>query len=167
MTELARLALRFADSQVGAKEEPVGSNRGPKVDEYLRWAARAGLIDPMVLTQGRKGTPWCAIFACWCIAQGARSIGEGYRPTLQYSAGCLRFVEKNEDLQLVRPEPGCLFVNLNLDGTGHCGFVVDVRDDGSLGTIEGNSDASGSRTGGSVVKLVRPADYPEAYVAIL
>jgi hypothetical protein len=54
-------------------------------------------------------------------------------------------------------------VHLNPDGTGHAVFVVDAL---ALSTIEGNSDADGSRTGGSVVRNVRPRAYFAAFLAI-
>src|SRR5262249_23980333 len=33
---LTKAAIEFAGSQVGIREDPLGSNRGPEVDEYLR-----------------------------------------------------------------------------------------------------------------------------------
>lgn len=82
------------------------------------------------------------------------------------SASCHRLVELNPDLALAEPEPGCIFVHLNPDNTGHTGFIVEVHPDGMLATIEGNSDAHGSRTGGSVVEGLRAPGYAAHYLEI-
>lgn len=172
MTLLAQLALRFAVEQRGVREDPPGSNRGPEIDQYLRWAARAGLIDPDVLLAGRKGKAWCAIFACWAVEQGVRVMPVGFKPKLKYSARCERLVELNRDLQIPRPEPGCLFVHVKPgDGDGHCGFVATCgpTDDGGYFHVgpEGNTDTAGGRTGGQVLDTnMRRAGYAQAFIRI-
>ena len=166
MTELAHYALRYAASQIGVREDPPGSNRGPKVDEYLRWAARAGLLDPMVLTEGRKGPPWCVAFALWCIAQGARIISEHARPQLVYSLSGRRLVELNQKLLLDRPTAGSIAIHINEDGTSHVQLVQSVTYDFDIKGIEGNTDASGSRTGGQVMEQKRPSGWAQAFLAI-
>ena len=56
-TPLAAAALRYAQSQVGQREQPKGSNRGPMVDKYL---ASVGL---------QPGYAWCQAFVYWCYLQ--------------------------------------------------------------------------------------------------
>ena len=82
---------------------------------------------------------------------------------LRRTASCHRLIELNQGLVLAEPEDGCIGVHLNPDGTGHAVFIVNAL---TLDTIEGNSDANGSRTGGSVVRNVRPRDYFAAFLAI-
>src|SRR5262249_50937973 len=58
---LPQLALANAAAELGVREAPPGSNRGPHVDRYL---ARAGLP---------PGKPWNGAFVYWCFDEAARA----------------------------------------------------------------------------------------------
>jgi hypothetical protein len=150
MTPLAQTALELAAAAIGVREDPPGSNRGPEVDEYLR---NVGL-DPAM-----GSYPWCAAFVC-TMATAAGAL------QLRKSAACKRLVEINTGLLLAAPEDGCIFVHLLPDGHGHTGFVEAVNPDGTLATIEGNTDGSGSRTGGCVMRQQRAAGYAQVFLKI-
>lgn len=62
MTTYRALALRHALGEVGVKEEPPGSNSGPRVNQYLR---SAGL---------GPGFPWCMAFVNWCYRQAGLDL---------------------------------------------------------------------------------------------
>lgn len=150
MTDVAKTALGLATAAIGVKEDPPGSNRGREVDEYLR---NVGL-DP-----SRGSYPWCAAFvSTMCTAAGALQLHK--------SASCANLLNLNLDLQLSAPEDGCIFVHMNPDGHGHTGFVEHVNPDGTLSTIEGNTDPHGSRTGGQVMRQTRQREYVKAYLRI-
>lgn len=51
----------IAESEIGVREVPPGSNRGPRVGAYQAVCALAS-------TQP-TGWPWCAAFVCWTIGQ--------------------------------------------------------------------------------------------------
>jgi hypothetical protein len=155
MTNLAQRTIERAVEALGVTEHPHGSNRGPEVDQYLRSVG----LDPT-----REAYPWCAAFVCYQIGHASVDIHEP--TTLKRTASCRKLVEFNHALALAEPEDGCIFVHLTPDGHGHTGFVVTARSDGSIQTIEGNSDASGSRTGGSVVRQVRGPAYAQHYLRI-
>ena len=53
--------MQFAISQIGVKEVPMGENRGPAVEKYLR------------STNSEAGNPWCASFVNWCLQQSGYS----------------------------------------------------------------------------------------------
>ena len=55
-----------SEEQQHVREEPLGSNRGPRVDQYLRAAG----IDP-----NTGSYPWCAGFIVWCFDNAARELG--------------------------------------------------------------------------------------------
>ncbi|HET8922563.1 MAG TPA: peptidoglycan-binding domain-containing protein [Candidatus Acidoferrum sp.] len=59
-SKLLSQALVKADLEVGVREQPLGSNRGPRVDQYLRSVG----LDP---TQGSFA--WCAAFVYFCFNQ--------------------------------------------------------------------------------------------------
>ena len=150
MTPTAQTALELAAAAIGVCEHPPGSNRGPEVDEYLR---NVGL-DPAA-----GNYPWCAAFVC-TMATAAGAL------QLRKSASCQRLVELNTPLILAAPQDGCIFVHLNPNHTGHTGFVERVNPDGSLATIEGNTDAQGGRTGGQVMRQTRSPGYAQVFLSI-
>lgn len=158
MTELAAKALELAKADIGVTEHPPGSNRGPEVDQYLR---------DVGLEPTDHHYPWCAAFISSKIKRAAEAL-----PTLKKfhsSASCHRLVELNPDLLIPAPVDGCVFVHLDTDRArahDHTGFVVNVLGGGILSTLEGNSDAKGSRTGGSVVEGARPRGYATHFIAI-
>jgi hypothetical protein len=49
--------IEIARNEIGVSEVPVGSNKGPRVEEYLR-SVRLG-----------PGFPWCAAFVFWCYSE--------------------------------------------------------------------------------------------------
>jgi hypothetical protein len=155
MTPLAIKALGLALAEVGVREEPPGSNRGPRVDEYIR----AGGLNPAA-----DWYPWCACFVVWAVREAGAALG--IVPRVRRSARVYTLLQRNPESQLDRAEAGAIFVHLKPDTDGHTGLVVAVDEDGSIETVEGNSDAAGSRTGGSVVRQHRPADYVTAYLRI-
>src|SRR5581483_11478224 len=57
--------LAAAESQLGAAEEPPGSNDGPAIAVYRGAVEGAG-----------PGEPWCAYFASWAAAAGGRPLGD-------------------------------------------------------------------------------------------
>ena len=155
MTELQQKTLDLAEASIGITEHPPNSNRGPDVDRYLR---RVGL-DPE-----HHAYPWCAAFASTMVLDAADSIHLTHR--FRGSASVHRLYELNPALQLDVPTDICLFVHLDLDRSrahDHCGFLVEVATGSS---IEGNSDVNGSRTGGSVVRNIRPAAYMTHFLRI-
>jgi hypothetical protein len=143
---LARV-LEVAASQIGVMEEPPGSNRGPKVDQYL---SAVGL-DP---TTG--SFPWCAAFVYWCFAQAGKALNRE-NPVI-CTAQVLDHWRKAGERgvrRVLQPEavnnpalvkPGQIFVIATGAGNGHTG-LVERTSGGKLVTIEGNTNVGGSREG--------------------
>lgn len=143
---LAAAALAVARGEVGVREQPPGSNRGPEVDLYLS-AVGAGLL----------GQPWCMAFVYWCFSQAARRLGVD-NPAPR-TAGVIASWNEARDVAAARivtaaearrdpagVTPGMVFYIDTGGGAGHAGFVADVID-GRLVTIEGNTNDGGSREG--------------------
>ena len=139
--------LRVAASQVGVREDPPGSNRGPEVDGYLRSVG----LDPT-----KASYPWCAAFVYACFEKAAKATSR--KNPVARTAGALDLWEKapaaaritagKAHLDESQVKPGQVFV---IDvgtpgGDGHTGIVERVEA-GKLTTIEGNSNEGGSREG--------------------
>ena len=117
----------------------LGYTEGPKNNEtpFGAWA-------------GCQFQPWCHAFLSKILDEVGLGIGKiAYCPT-----GVNHF--KKAGRLFVEPKPGDVFY-LYFPSKGryaHTGFVKTVDGDWIV-TVEGNSNAAGSRTGGSVVSLRR------------
>jgi hypothetical protein len=148
---LATVALGFAVEEIGQMEMPPGSNRGPRVDEYIRAVG----LDP------GGAFAWCAAFVYWCFGQAA--MKDGLRNPVVKTAGVLDHWTKagNRGIRRVlgataksSPEqvrPGFVFIMDFGGGAGHTGLVESVAG-GRLITIEGNTNDGGSREGVGVFR---------------
>lgn len=150
---LARvLQTASAEEAKHVREHPKNSNRGPEVDSYV-----ASTGAPM-------GSSWCCAFVYWCFDQSAKAMGRA-NPMVR-TAGCLTHWEqaKQKGAKCVPAEKavenpalvqsGMVFIMDHGAGMGHTGLVEKVNG-GVLTTIEGNTDASKTREGGGVYRLVR------------
>jgi hypothetical protein len=147
-SSLVKGAIDFAATQVGIRERPLGSNRGPEVDRYLRAVG---------LNPANGSFAWCVAFTHFCYQAAAESLGVA-NPHIK-TAGVLdhwnRAGRKPGVLRVTRAEavanpglvkPGSLFVIDLGSGLGHSGMVVESSG-GRLLTIEGNTNDGGSRNG--------------------
>lgn len=139
--------LQFASGEVGVMEVPLGSNRGPRVDQYLTAVG----LDP---TTGSFA--WCAAFVFFCFQQASQASGVP-NPAIK-DAGVLDVwtragnqgirriasAEANSTPSLV--QPGCVFVIRTGSEHGHMGLVEQIAGVG-LTTIEGNTNLNGSPEG--------------------
>jgi hypothetical protein len=123
---IAAKALAAAIGEIGVTEDPIGSNRGARVDEYQ---APTGLP---------PGEPWCASFACWCDREAGGSLPYLASVAALWRAVGARALDKSYD-----PQPGWLAVfgragqNPLNGGDGHIGRVVSASDS-AVTTIDGN-----------------------------
>jgi hypothetical protein len=128
--------LTVARRNVGVVESPRGSNRNP----YAALAKHA------------NGQPWCATFLVACAVRAGVKLPStsAYTPTMAAAfAKAGRYGS--------RPAVGA-FVFFRWPGMGriaHVGIVEAVHSDGSITTIEGNTDAAGGRSGGRVMRHKR------------
>lgn len=141
--------LEIAASQIGVMEIPPGSNRGPRVEQYL---ACAGC---------RPGDPWCASFVYWCFNEAAKSLN--MKNPLARTGGCITHWLKTKGKKIPAAEatqnpdsirPGFVFIMDHGRGKGHTGIVRRVAN-GYMHTIEGNTNIAGSREGLGVAELKR------------
>jgi Putative peptidoglycan binding domain/CHAP domain len=133
--------LDRARSQIGVTEHPRESNRTP----YGAW-------------YGIQGQPWCAMFVSWCTYHEGLALPATISKGFAYTpSGAAWFRRRRR--WTGRPAPGhIVFFNFPGDGVNrisHVGIVESVRPDGSIVTIEGNTDERGGRTGGKVMRKIR------------
>lgn len=145
-------ALKVAATQIGVSEKPRGSNDGPEVRQYLA-AVKLG-----------PGYAWCMAFVYWCVAQACRDLHQ-VNPLLQ-TGGVLRQWNERPALRVTTPRPGDVFVMEFAKGQGHTGFVEAVLADGTIRTIEGNTNDDGSREGYEVARRVRKVSTIKGFLRV-
>lgn len=148
MSKLAPAIIEIAGREIGVKE--VGkTNRGPRVDDYQR----ATWLDE------KDWGAWCAAFVCWVVSEAMAKAGipetAGFkRPK---TAGAWDFerwsLAQDASTWTKKPHGGDIAPGDIIVFTfSHIGFATSAPDaKGCVATIEGNSNAAGSRTGGMVV----------------
>lgn len=149
---LAQAALDVAVAEIGVMEDPPGSNRGRRVEEYLASVGLGG------------GHPWCAAFVFFAARAAAERTG--LSNPLPRTAGVLDMWRRSGVAGLPRltagqaaAQPGLVTTGMVFimdfgAGKGHTGFVRS-REGGRLVTVEGNSNNGGSREGTGVFELRR------------
>lgn len=151
MSQLSDLALQIAISQIGQEEKPKGSNWGHPVQDYL---ASVNIHFP---------ASWCAAFLYWCFDHAAGQLGQ---PNPVFKTGGVLSNWNNSKAHqinlvvLSQPEPGDIFIMDLGNGLGHTGIVESVNKDGSMNTIEGNTNDTGGREGFEVARRVRQKKAP-------
>lgn len=142
--------IAMAASQIGVTERPIGSNRGPQVDEYIRSTG----LDP---AQG--DFPWCVCFLYWVFREAANA--QKIKIIMPRTSGVHALWDKGRGVAnevvtagAAKPSairPGMIFMMDTGGGKGHAGLVEAVEGD-RLVTIEGNTNDGGSRDGYGVFR---------------
>lgn len=161
---LALVAAATAEADKGVRE--VGKNAGPDVEKYQKCVGLG------------KGNPWCAAFVSWC-----HMTSKGWTKPAKWCSGSavsLYQAAKGKGAVCVTPadadfkskvKPGMVWSRAQ-DATaaaaarkgawcqGHTGIVVKVDGIG-WHTIEGNTNAAGSREGDGVYRKLHKWADPE------
>lgn len=132
-------------SQLGVKEDPPGSNRVL----YSAWYGVAA--------------PWCQMFQNWAHVR-LGMIPPGYDASVApkgsaYTPTCADWFRRRGRWSTTPHVGDLVYFDFPGDGVGrisHVGWVEAVGAS-SITTIEGNTDSSGSRTGGQVMRKIRSA----------
>jgi len=149
--KLADKLVSLARNEIGV-EEVEGSNCGVRVDQYKS----ATNLPP------HESWPWCAAFVCWLVREAVRTDGPYTfaRPT---TAGAWDFEnwskkQDNSTHTLRNPGNDIKAGDIVIFKFSHIGLCVRSAEAGRIRTVEGNTDAAGSREGGGVFEKSRSLD---------
>lgn len=138
--------VAWADSQVGVKESPLGSNKGVQVNEYQEVAG---------LGKG-GGFFWCACFIYWCAIKAGFKASD--LPAIGKCASVYQWylwAEKN-GLLCTSPARGRIGGWFDRSSKkGHIFICIGSAVKLIGRTIEGNTNELGSRNGDCVAKRTR------------
>jgi hypothetical protein len=156
------LALRVAKTQVGTKEHPPESNRGPKVDEYM--AACGFHFAPR-----QEGVPWCACFVTWCLRQvdwKERGWNQAYVPSWVGVAHLAQHGLHTIGSSMVTAGDIVCFDWEDNGVADHIGWCAGPVKGGSFPTIEGNTSAGNNSNGGEVQERTRRVSDVACFIRI-
>jgi len=154
-SDLARRIVELAAAEVGVREVPRNSNRGPRVEEYQR----ATWLDG-------TGWPWCAAFVCWLVRELEKDFDLPFaRPR---TAGAWDFERwaRDEGVKLFKPRARIRAGDIVVFTFSHIGLAADDEAHGKVATIEGNTDSSGSREGGGVYRKTRATSLVRSHIRL-
>jgi hypothetical protein len=147
---LAKKLLAIALKERGVQEEPRGSNRGPRVDEYQ--AAATDL-------EKKFWGAWCASFVCWCMMQAM--AGGKYSFTRMTTAG-VKYIapwsKRQDNSTQTKTNPGRDIIpgDILVYDFSHTGIAKTEPDkNGNLTAVEGNTNDDGAREGYEVAERPR------------
>jgi CHAP domain len=132
-----RALLRLAASQIGVKEQRTNRTK------YGRW-------------YGMNGQAWCAMFVSWVGAHAGV-----WMPKINSNRGFAAVVSarsfaRKHNLLTTKPRVGSVFLIIGRNGKGHTGLVESINwARRTITTIEGNTNAGGSRNGDGVYRRTR------------
>ncbi len=165
-SRLLKRVLEIASSQIGVREKPPNSNRGPEVDLYQLAAG----LNPA------NGNAWCVAFIFFCFEQAAAELRQE-NPMVEKAhvlthwrlageRGVPRIFGKDAKADPGLIKPGHIFaMAVGTKGQGHSGLVIEVLRDGRFKTIEGNSNEAGSREGiGVFARERKPSEINRGFI---
>ena len=152
MSHFIDTLITVARAEVGTSELN-GTNCGPRVNEYKA----ATDLPPS------KSWPWCAAFICWCVREAMQkaSIHETKTFRRPRTAGAWNFenwsLAQDDTTSTKKPHRGDIRPgDIVIFKFSHIGLAISTPDkNGNVRTIEGNTDGSGAREGGSVLIKIR------------
>ena len=141
----------IAIAEIGV-EEVDGTNCGPRVNEY-KAATNLPADEPW---------PWCAAFVDWCVREAMKTGGPYTfkRPTTAGAWDLENWSLNQDNSTQTKRSPGCDVKagDIVIFKFSHVGIAVGDAGGDTVQTVEGNTDAAGSREGGGVFRKTRRID---------
>lgn len=130
--------IAVARSQIGYTERPTNRTK------YGQW-------------YGMDGVAWCAIFVSWAFAHGGSQLPRmGGSKGFAYCPDVENYARSTGTWKTSGAKRGDLILfSFGGKRADHVGIVQGVGGDGRILTVEGNTNAAGSRTGGQVAEQWR------------
>lgn len=154
-----QLLIEVLLAEEGVREVPKNSNSGPRVREYQQ----ATWLDG-------TGWPWCAAFLCWGLQQVEATLGgQGQLGFIRpQTAGAWDFENwaRQQGLKLFKPKSVVRAGDIICFTFSHIGLAVEDEKNGSVKTVEGNTDQSASREGGGVYVQTRSTGLIRSHIRL-
>lgn len=145
----------IAESKVGLKESPAGSNKGPEIQEFFD----ADSYDPNGPAPGDSGYAWCAAFVCRIVQLAMTGRQWTFaRPTTPGAWAFEKWSLAQDDSTWTKKRPGRDIArgDIVVFKVSHIGIATGPPDaSGYVPTVEGNTNSAGQREGIAVMRKRR------------
>lgn len=153
MIPLRESIARIAETKIGTKESG-GNNKGKDLQPFFD----ADHYDPNGAAPGDDGYPWCASFVCWVVmvAIAGRAI-TFQRPRTASAFGFEAWSLAQDNSTNTKRNPGSDIKrgDLVIFSFSHIGIAVADATATHITTVDGNTNAAGSREGNMVARKTR------------
>jgi cell wall-associated NlpC family hydrolase len=154
MITIAEAVAQAAESKIGVRESG-GANKGEALAPFFA----ADWYDPNGSLPGDDGYPWCAAFVCWCVLVAVAGRKISFQRPRTPSAWGLEdwsLAQDRSTWTLKFPGSDIKRGDIVVFRFSHVGIAVGSPDEnGWVETVEGNTNAAGSREGDGVYKKRR------------
>ena len=130
--------VKIAEGEVGTMEGKK-NNTGVDLEKYKE----ATWLEP-------GAWAWCAAFVCWCYkeALAQHPVGGVSRPQTAAAWGFEKWAEKQSGVTLIKPATTIKKGDIVMFTFSHIGIAIADESNGSVQTVEGNTNVKGQRDGG-------------------
>lgn len=145
------------EAVIGAMLGEVGTEERPAYSNKVKYSDWWGL-----------SAAWCGMFVPWGFDKGGSrlpSMQVGAKTGFAYCPSARVWAQKN-GLYVKKPKRGDIVLFDFIGRPSHTGIVQGILPDGRIHTIEGNTDTSGSRTGGRVLQMKRSTSRVDGYISV-
>lgn len=151
MTTIAEAVAKAAESKIGVRESG-GPNKGKDLAPFFA-------ADSYKPNAADDGYAWCASFVCWCVQTAVAGRAITFQPPRTPSAWGMEAwsLAQDNSTWLRKPHDGDIKRgDIVVFRFSHVGIAVsDATPDGWVTTVEGNTNAAGSREGDGVYRKRR------------
>lgn len=152
MSDFTETLIRLAEGEIGVTEVD-GSNCGPRVNQYKEACPDL---------PSKVGWAWCAAFICWLVREAMRICKVDESATFKRPKTAVAYdfanwsLRQGKETQTKRDPGGDIKAgDIVIFTFSHIGLAVEDASGSTVETIEGNTDAQGSREGGGVFRKTR------------
>lgn len=148
---LAQKIVELALAEVGVREVPPGSNKGPRVNDY-KSATNLPATEPWY---------WCAAFICWLVREALLELSIPQTKTFRrpVTAGAwdfIRWSKEQDNTTSTKMHPKWADIRagdiLVFNNVSHIGLCVKTPTSNTMQTVEGNAGDDEGRNGDGVYK---------------
>lgn len=154
-TSMVDALIAMLKAEQGVREVPANSNKGKRVEEYQAATWLTG-----------TGWPWCAAFICWGIRELEKTHPLPFKRPQTAGAWDFENWAKSQGVKRFKPRGRIKAGDIVVFTFSHIGLAIEDEKGGSVKTIEGNTDASGSREGGGVYIKSRPVSSIRSHIRL-
>lgn len=154
-TNLGAALVAILKAEEGVREIPANSNRGKRVQEYQAATWLSG-----------TSWPWCAAFICWGIRELEKTQQLPFKRPQTAGAWDFENWAKSQGVKRFKPRGKIKAGDIVVFTFSHIGLAIEDEKNGSVKTVEGNTDLSGSREGGGVYIKSRPVSSIRSHIRL-